>query len=129
MITLHNPATVPSPASFYSQAAEVGPEARWLHISGQVGAAPDGALAEGVEAQNEQVWRNIEALLAAADMTVANLVMVRALLVDREHLAVYRTVRDRHLAGHKAASTLLIVAGLADSRWLVEIEALAAAPV
>ena len=42
MITLHNPDTVVAPASFYSQAAEVGPGKRWLHISGQVGAAPDG---------------------------------------------------------------------------------------
>ena len=42
MITLHNPETwrVVAPASFYSQAAEVGPGKRWLHISGQVGAAP-----------------------------------------------------------------------------------------
>ena len=51
-----------------------------------------------------------------------------ALLVDRAHLAAYRTVRDRHLEGHRAASTLMIVVGLADPRWLIEIEALAAAP-
>ena len=68
MITLHNPDTVVAPASFYSQAAEVGPGKRWLHISGQVGAAPDGTLADGFEAQSDQVWRNIAALLAAADM-------------------------------------------------------------
>ena len=85
MITLRNPDTVVAPASFYSQAAEVGPGKRWLHISGQVGAAPDGTLAEGFEAQSDQVWRNIAALLAAADMTMENLVIVRALLVDRAH--------------------------------------------
>ena len=127
MITLHNPDTAPSPASLYSQAAEVGPGKRWLHISGQVGAAADGTLAEGFEAQSDQVWRNIAALLAAAGMTMENLVIVRALLVDRAHLAAYREIRDRHLGGHQAASTLLIVAGLADERWLIEIEALAAA--
>ena len=127
MITLHNPDTVPSPASFYSQAAEVGQAKRWLQISGQVGIAPDGTLAEGFEAQSDRVWRNIEALLAAADMTMENVVIVRALLVDRAHLGAYREIRDRHLAGHQAASTLLIVAGLADERWLIEIEALAAA--
>ena len=127
MIAFHNPDTVPTPASFYSQAAEVGPAARWLHISGQVGAAPDGTLADGFEAQSDRVWRNIAALLAAADMSMSNLVIVRALLVDRAHLGAYREIRDRHLAGHQAASTLLIVAGLADERWLIEIEALAAA--
>ena len=127
MITLRNPDTVVAPASFYSQAAEVGPGKRWLHISGQVGAAPDGTLAEGFEAQSDRVWRNIAALLGAADMAMENLVIVRALLVDRAHLAAYREIRDRHLGGHQAASTLLIVAGLADERWLIEIEALAAA--
>ena len=127
MITLHNPETVVAPASFYSQAAEVGQAARWLHISGQVGAAPDGTLAEGFAAQSEQVWRNIAALLDAAGMSMENLVIVRALLVDRAHLGAYREIRDRHLKGHRAASTLLIVAGLADERWLIEIEALAAA--
>lgn len=127
MITLHNPGAVAPPASFYSHAAEVGPAARWLHVSGQVGAAPDGTLAEGVRAQNEQVWRNVAAILGAAGMTMRNLVVVRALLVDRAHLATYRAVRDRHLDGHRAASTLMIVAGLADPRWLIEIEALAAA--
>ena len=126
MITLHNPDTVAAPASLYSQAAEVGPGKRWLHISGQVGVTPDGTLAEGFDAQSEQVWRNIAALLAAAGMTMENLVIVRALLVDRAHLAAYREIRDRHLEGHQAASTLLIVAGLADARWLIEIEALAA---
>lgn len=127
MITLHNPETVVAPASFYSQAAEVGPATRWLQISGQVGAAPDGTLAEGFEAQSEQVWRNIAALLDTAGMTMKNLVIVRALLVDRAHLGAYREIRDRYLKGHQAASTLLIVAGLADERWLIEIEALAAA--
>ena len=123
MITLHNPDTVVAPP-FYSQAAEVGPGKRWLHISGQVGAAPDGTLADGFEAQSDQVWRNIAALLAAADM-MENLVIVRALLVDRAHSPTGRW--DRHLGGQQAASTLLIVAGLADERWLIEIEALAAA--
>ena len=47
--------------------------------------------------------------------------------VDVHTLGAYREIRDRHLAGHQAASTLLIVAGLADERWLIDIEALAAA--
>jgi enamine deaminase RidA (YjgF/YER057c/UK114 family) len=129
MIKLHNPSSVAAPASFYSHAAQVGPNTRWLHISGQVGVTPDGTLRDGVEAQNEQVWHNIISLLSDADMTMKNLVIVRALLVDRAHLAAYRTIRDRFLEGHQAASTLFIVAGLADPRWLIEIEGLAAAEV
>ena len=114
MIKRHNPASIAAPASFYSHAAQVGPNACWLHISGQVGVTADGTLRDGVEAQNEQVWQNIITLLADADMTMKNLVIVRALLVDRAHLAAYRTIRDRFLDGHQADSTLFIVAGLAN---------------
>ena len=37
-----NPSAVVKPFSRYSQAVEVPANARWLHISGQVGATPDG---------------------------------------------------------------------------------------
>ena len=128
MITLHNPDTVVAPASFYSQAAEVGPGKRWLHISGQVGAAPDGTLAEGFEAQSDQVWRNIGGPARRRrhdDGEPGD--RAGAAGGPRPPLAAYREIRDRHLGGQQAASTLLIVAGLADERWLIEIEALAAA--
>jgi enamine deaminase RidA (YjgF/YER057c/UK114 family) len=39
---------------------------------------------------------------------------------------LYRTVRERRLAGHASASTLVVVAGLAVPSLLVEIQAVAA---
>ena len=41
--------------------------------------------------------------------------------------ALYREMRDRMLKGHKPAATLLIVAGLADQRLVVEVDLVAAA--
>ena len=41
--------------------------------------------------------------------------------------ALYRATRDRFLKGHKPAATLLIVAGLADERLVVEVDLVAAA--
>ena len=102
--------------------------ARWLHISGQVGVKPDGRLAEGAEAQMEQAWRNLFAILEAAGMTRQDLVKVTAFLtVDAADVGLSRRVRDRMLESAAPASTLIFVAGLASPKWLVEIEATAAA--
>lgn len=122
----HAPATVAPPFSRYSLGMEVTGAERWLLLSGQVGVDPAGTLAEGAEAQIEQAWRNILAILAAAGMDAGNLVKVTVFLTRREDLAAYRTARDRMLGAAKPASTLLFVAGLADPAWLVEIEAVAA---
>ena len=126
MIRFINPANIVAPASRYSHAAEVGANARWLHISGQIGVNPDGTVAQGIEAQTERAWLNIIAILEAAEMGLEDLVKVNAFLVDREHLATVRAVRDRHLGDHRAASTLYIVAGLAKPEWQIEVEAVAA---
>ena len=126
--TLRNPATVPPPFAAYSQGVEVAPALRWLHISGQVGVTPDGRLMDGAEEQIRQTWRNILAVLADAGMGPADLVKVTNLIVRQEDLAVLRRVRAEMLGTVEPASTLIIVAGLADPDWLVEIEAVAAAP-
>lgn len=121
-----NPKTVAAPFSRYSHAVEITGARRWLHISGQVGIRPDGEVPQAAEAQIEQAWQNVLALLQAADMTPQDLVKVTAFLVRPDDLASYRTIRDRMLQGAEPAGTLLIVAGLASPDWLVEIEASAA---
>jgi enamine deaminase RidA (YjgF/YER057c/UK114 family) len=122
----HKPAGIAAPFSRYSHGVETTDSARWLAVSGQVGVDAEGRLVEGAEAQMEQAWRNIFAVLAAAGMNAHNLVKVTAFLTRREDLAAYREVRDRMLRDAEPASTLLFVSGLASPDWLVEIEALAA---
>jgi 2-iminobutanoate/2-iminopropanoate deaminase len=122
------PDTVPPAFSSYAQAMETAPGLRWLHISGQVGVTPDGTLEAGAEAQIEQAWRNVLALLDAAGMSTRNLVKTTAYLVRGEDTDAFRRVRERVLDGAAPASTLVVVAALARPDWLVEIEAEAAAP-
>jgi enamine deaminase RidA (YjgF/YER057c/UK114 family) len=110
----------------YPQAVEVVGATRWLYVSGQVPTAPDGSLADGFEAQCEQVWDNLEAQLRAADMTLDNLVKVTTFLSSREHALANREVRLRRLNGRQPALTVIIT-GIFDEAWLVEIEAVAAA--
>ena len=126
MLAKHNPNTIAAAFSNYSLAVEAPAQARWLHISGQIGVAPDGALAPGAEAQMETAFRNLLAILNTAGMGPHDLVKVTVFLTRREDIGLYREVRDRMLAGATPASTLLVVAALADPGWLVEIEAVAA---
>lgn len=110
----------------YPQAVEVTGPTRWLYLSGQIPVAPDGSLAAGFTGQCEQVWDNIETQLAAAGMTLDNLVKVTTFLSDRRYAVENREVRVRRLAGLQPALTV-IVTGIFDEAWLVEIEAVAAA--
>ncbi len=127
MLKHHNPPTVAPPFSRYSHGVEGAASARWLHISGQLGVKPDGTLAEGAEAQMEQAWRNIFAILEAAGMTKRDLVKTTVFLTVHGDTALARRVRDRMLDGATPASTLIFVAGLARPDFLIEIEAIAAA--
>ena len=110
----------------YPQAAEVTQATRWLFLSGQVPVAPDGSLAADFEGQCRQVWANVETQLHAAGMTLDNLVKVTTFLASRDHAMENRKVRLEVLAGRQPALTV-IIAGIFDEAWLVEIEAVAAA--
>lgn len=110
----------------YPQAVEVVGATRWLHLSGQVPVGPDGGLAADFTGQCRQCWANVEAQLAAAGMTLDNLVKVTTYLADRAHALENRAVRLEVLAGRQPALTV-IVTGLFEAGWMVEIEAVAAA--
>ena len=126
MLTPHTPPTIAPPAALYVHAMEAPADARWLLISGQVGVHADGRIGRDAREQAEIVWANIVAILASAGMGVRDIVKLTSYVVGREHLAPLREVRERILAGHKPASTLLVVAGLAQPQWLVEVEVYAA---
>jgi 2-iminobutanoate/2-iminopropanoate deaminase len=110
----------------YPQAVEVTGPNRWLYLSGQIPVGPDGSLADDFVGQCEQVWTNLETQLSAAGMTLDNLVKVTTFLSDRAWALENREVRLRRLAGRQPALTV-IIAGIFDAAWLVEIEAVAAA--
>jgi len=122
---VHNPATVHA-APTYSHGIEVPPNARWLYISGQVGAGRDGKALEGIEAQTRQALENIKAILASAGMSLADVVKMTTYLIDEEDLDGMRKVRSQQMGDHRPASTLVIARRLAQPGWRVEIEAIAA---
>lgn len=121
-----NAETAPAPITGYVQALEVSDHRRLLFVSGQTPMDAEGAVPEGFEAQCRQAWRNVEAQLAAAGMSLDNLVMHRTYLADRSHKLVNRAVRNEVLGGRATALTV-VIAGIFDEAWLIEIEAVAAA--
>ncbi len=117
----------PPPFSKYSQAVGVS-ASEHIFVSGQVGVTPDGTLLDGDTAQNEQIWRNILAILADSGLGAEHIVEVTVYLTGGATVATCREVRERMLGDARPASSMVIVAGLADPCWLVEISVVAAKP-
>lgn len=120
------PASIAAPFARYSHGVAVPAGSRLVFCSGQLGMAPDGSIPPDVEAQAALCFDNIAAILAAAGMTLADLVRVNAYVTAREHMAGYMKERDRRVSDPPPASTLMIVGGFTRPEFVVEIEAVAA---
>jgi enamine deaminase RidA (YjgF/YER057c/UK114 family) len=125
-LTQVNPDTVHSTGGRYAHGVLVQGAARRLVVSGQVGTAPDGTVAEGGAAQCAQALANLKAILASQGMGPADIVKMTVFLTDAALIPAWREARAAAMEGQVSASTLLIVAGLADPRFQVEVEAEAA---
>jgi enamine deaminase RidA (YjgF/YER057c/UK114 family) len=108
----------------YAQACLVERPSRMLFISGQVPADADGRVPKRFEDQCRLAWRNVEAQLKAANMALSDLVKVTVFLADREYRAANAAVRKEVLGAHTPALTIIIT-GIYDEEWLLEIEAIA----
>lgn len=116
------------PFSRYSQAMRVSSGKDLVVVSGQVGVDKNGKLAGTERGQHENCWRNILAILADQGLAARDIVEMTFYITQTSGVPLCREVRDQFLDGHEAASTLLIVAGLASPDWLVEIGVTAEAP-
>lgn len=110
----------------YALAHLVEGAARLLFVSGQVPTEADGKTPEGFEAQARLTWRNVEAQLYAAGMSLDDLVKVTIFLSDRAHRALNTQIRHEVL-GDRSPALTVIITGIFDEAWLLEIEAIAAA--
>jgi 2-iminobutanoate/2-iminopropanoate deaminase len=109
----------------YAQAQLVSEPTRWLFISGQVPADAEGRVPKGFADQCRLAWRNVQTQLEAAGMSLTDLVKVTVFLADRQYRAANAAVRKEVLGAHTPALTIIIT-GIYDEEWLLEIEAVAA---
>ena len=124
----HDPFPVRPPFhGIYAHGVETPASARVLHVSGQIGAPPEGQLAADFHGQCQQALLNLEAVLRAADMAFADIVKMSFFLTRREDMAALVEVRKAMLDGVRPAITTIFVAGLVSPDWLVEVEAVACA--
>ncbi len=128
MIRYLSSENAPKPFSRYSQAVEVKSGARLVFVSGQVGVRPDGTMPDTEEGQHEQAWRNVLGILKSQGLGAGDIADITAYVTSPVGVALYRQVRDRMLDGAEPASTLIVAAALADPRWAVEIQLVAAGP-
>lgn len=121
-----NAPTAPQPVGGYSQAIEVREAHRLLFISGQVPESPDGHVPDDFRSQARLAWSNVKAQLEAASMTIENLAKVTIFLSSRACAVPNGEVRSEFLGDHAPALTVIIT-GIFDEKWLLEIEAFAIA--
>lgn len=94
----------------------------WVHVSGTTGFDYSTmTISPEVAEQAEQCLRNIEAALAEADSSLADVVRVRYLLAHREDFETCWPVLRRWFGEIRPAATML-VCGLADPEMKIEIE-------
>jgi len=120
-----NAKNAPQPRGGYSQAVRIEDFTKVLFVSGQIPADSDDALPAGFEAQARQVWLNVDAQLKAAGMSKADIVKVTTYLSDRHHTMSNREIRTEYL-GALAPAMTVVIAGIFDENWLLEVEVVAA---
>ena len=110
----------------YSQAVRWG---NILFVSGQVGIDPvTGKLVEGgVEAQAQQVFKNLTAVLAAAGINFRRLLKTTVFLKDMAHFKAVNDIYAAHVPPPYPARAAVAVVEL-PAGAAVEIEAVAALP-
>ena len=121
-----NAPDAPLPVAAYTQAIEVTGATRTLYISGQVGQRMDGTIPDDIVEQSRIAWQNLEAQLRAAGMTLDNLVKITTILPDQGDIVAAREGRCAVLGDRRPASTL-IVGGLANPAWKIEVAGIAVA--
>jgi enamine deaminase RidA (YjgF/YER057c/UK114 family) len=127
MLKTRNPSTIAPPAAMYSHSVEIPPNARWLFTAGQIGVRPDGTIPEGFEMQHDQIWKNTLAILADAGMGAEDIVRLNVYSTDPDGLKYLKLHREKYLKpGHTPASTWVVVSCLANPKWVVEMETVAA---
>jgi 2-iminobutanoate/2-iminopropanoate deaminase len=122
---LINADQAPAPVGWYSQALEASEVRRIVFVSGQIPVTKDGQVPQGFRAQCRLAWANVSAQLQDAGMTLDNVVKITTYLSDRSYGQENRDIR-REIFGGLAPASTVIIAGIFDDRWLLEIEAIAA---
>ena len=124
-----NPPSLSTPTG-YTHIVEVTGPNRTIYISGQIAYDKDGKVvgAGDMKAQAEQVFKNLQAALAAAGAKFSDVVKMNSYITDMSKVQAVRDVRARYFKDATPASTFVQVSGLVRPELLLEIEVTAVVP-
>lgn len=113
----------PAAVGPYSQAIRLG---NMIFSAGQVALDPTQGVLIGtdVQAQTEQVFKNLQAVLTAAGSDLSKVVKTTVFLTTMDHFAAMNEVYGKHFPHNPPARSTVAVAGLPKAA-LVEIEVVA----
>jgi len=115
------------PVSHYTDAVVAG---GFIFIAGMIADDATGALvgAGDVVAQTEQIFENIEAILARLDASIHDVVKLVVYVTDIDDRVAINTVRARRFGETRPTSTLVQVSALVNPDARIEIETVALVP-
>ncbi|MCC2644661.1 MAG: endoribonuclease [Burkholderiales bacterium] len=115
----------PKAIGCYSQAIKAD---NTIYISGQLGFIPDTMeLESGVEAQAEQMFKNLKEVVIAAGATLNDIVKLNIYLTDMNNFATINTIMAKYFTEPYPARAAIGVKELPKAA-LVEADAIAVAP-
>ncbi|HEY3528042.1 MAG TPA: RidA family protein [Nocardioides sp.] len=104
----------------FSRAVRVGST---IAVSGTAPIWPDGRVDPDPAAQARRCWEIVVAALEELGATVADVVRTRQYVVSADVADDVGAVHGEVFGAVRPASTMVVVAGLLDPRWVVEVEA------
>jgi enamine deaminase RidA (YjgF/YER057c/UK114 family) len=104
----------------FSRAVRVGST---VAVSGTAPVWPDGHVDPDPAVQARRCWEIVVAALEDLGAGVADVVRTRQYVVRADVADAVGTVHGEVFGDVRPASTMVVVAGLLDPRWLVEVEA------
>ena len=93
-----------------------------VYVSGTAPIWPDGHVSPDASAQTRRCWEIALAALTELGGSTADVVRTRHFVTDRDVVEAVAAVHGEVFGEVRPASTVVLVAGLVDERWLVEVE-------
>jgi enamine deaminase RidA (YjgF/YER057c/UK114 family) len=107
----------------FSRAVSVAtPAGVMVHVAGTAPVWPDGTVHPHPLVQARRCWAIALGALAEAGGDPSDVVRTRTFLTDRAFETAASTAHGELFADIRPASTMVVVAGLLDPRWLLEVE-------
>ena len=125
--TTYQPADVFVPAGRTYSHGVIVEAGRTLYVAGQTSRDAQGNIVYKGDAagQTRQVLENMRKVVEGAGGRMQDIAKTTVFITDIKYREAVGQVRQEFFKGEPPANTLLVVAGLADPAFLVEIEAMA----